>query len=246
MDNKNNILSVELPADVAMKFEDSCAYLGYTTEKGLMICIQNFIEKNSQMYSFEPPYTSDEEFALFQQVAFLSAEFFDDMSFEEYSIVGKYGKLVDGGIHPALEKLQNIDWESYTFCVGEFENPEFLASFDPRTKTLTVSEKYLTEDYVLLHELIHIHEHILDTLPAYYRDILTLSLYNDLSPKLKKRGNDLDAMLASFCLIVNEGMMDSAGGTHSPLFFLKSLDLDLRKGYPLGRVLSYGWEEKLV
>ena len=245
MDDSKKLLSVELPAEVLLQFEVCCGMVGRTEKDVLTTCISDFIEKN-HYHEFDPFDATPEELELYQQVVSLKYNYFDDMSFQTESIVGKYVNLADGSVYPDLEKLQNIDWESYTFCVGEFANPEFLASFTPNTKTLKVSEKCLAEDYVLLHELIHIHEHILDTLPAYYRDILTLSLYNDLSPKLKKRGNDLDAMLASFCHVVNEVMIESAGGTHSPLFFLKSLDIDLRRGYPLGRVLSYGWDEKLA
>ena len=36
----------------------------------------------------------------------------------------------------------------------------------------------------------------------------------------------------------------SSGGLHDILFLLKSFDLDIRMGYPLGTVFSYGREEE--
>ena len=74
---------------------------------------------------------------------------------------------------------------------------------------------------------------------SYYHDILLFSLYDDL----RKRVPDLrDRIIAHTHLISSEKVLLS-GGEHDLLFFLKSIDLDLRCGYPLGTVCGYGRDE---
>ena len=55
--------------------------------------------------------------------------------------------------------------------------------------------------------------------------------------------NDDATILHELGHILNETELQSQGGTHDILFLLKSFDLDLRKGYPLGTVFGYGRTE---
>lgn len=73
----------------------------------------------------------------------------------------------------------------------------------------------------------------------FIRDVLLLGLYNDL----KGRITDLDSHILAHANIHSGTSITVEGGNHDVLFHLKSLDLDLRRGYPLGTVCGYGRDE---
>lgn len=92
---------------------------------------------------------------------------------------------------------------------------------------------------VILHEMIHLYERRFDRFPNYFRDMVLISLYTDLKPKVLEMGEDLDALILKSLNAVDANVVESTGGDHSILFFLKSLDLDIKKGYRLGTVFAY-------
>lgn len=98
-----------------------------------------------------------------------------------------------------------------------------------RLITIVKSEK--KNIYMLLHEMIHAYEFMLEENCEMYKQFLLIDLYERLLikvPDLKKKMKlDLHSMLR----------------VHSPLFMLKSLDLDIRLNKPLGTVYAYGREE---
>jgi hypothetical protein len=71
------------------------------------------------------------------------------------------------------------------------------------------------------------------------RDMLTFRLYNHLKPKIE----NLDERILNHAHSLRQEDILIRGGSHGILFFLKSLDLDLRLGLKLGTVCGYGREE---
>ena len=106
--------------------------------------------------------------------------------------------------------------------------------------SLTLREDVLEDDAVLLHEMIHMHEHALQKVPRYYHEIILLALYNDLKPQIEDEGFDLDRLIFGHSNVAEAQHITQIGGEHGILFYLKSLDLDLKMGYDLGTICGYG------
>ena len=116
------------------------------------------------------------------------------------------------------------------------EKPEYeCAPIYDKYAEVIISPKYANDDSVLLHEMIHLYEDVLDDFPMYYRDIVLWQLYKSMAAKI----DDLDRRIAAFTRLDHQQEIDAVGGCHDILFLLKSYDLDLRKKYPLGKVLGY-------
>lgn len=98
-----------------------------------------------------------------------------------------------------------------------------------------ISPEYANDDSVLLHEMIHVYETVLDDFPTFYRDILLWQLYKRMSRKI----SDLDQRIQAFTHLSDQQKLDAVGGCHDVLFLLKSFDLDIKMHYPLGSVLGY-------
>ena len=84
--------------------------------------------------------------------------------------------------------------------------------------------------------MIHAYEFILSQKIPMLHEYLTLALYKKLSPLI----NDLDKRLSEHGEMYGQYRVTSSGGYHGLLFYLKSLDLDIRCGYSLGTVCGYG------
>lgn len=131
----------------------------------------------------------------------------------------------------------NYAWFAYTVepqddCDGYF---------NPATQELCITPDYLDDDPTVLHEMIHLHEYVYDCAPGICHDMAFWGLYSTLREKIPK----LDEIISTHaCMLVQETLY-KRGGEHDILFFLKSLDLDIRMGYPLGTVCSYGKSDEL-
>ena len=71
-----------------------------------------------------------------------------------------------------------------------------------------------------------------------------INLYLDLKGKLSADNpgypnDDLDVLIHKHANFSDVLLIAEQGGSHDLLFFLKSLDLDLRFGYDLGTVFGY-------
>ena len=143
---------------------------------------------------------------------------------------------VEGGFD--IETL-GLSITSYCFKVSKLRNSQGWS--DSKKRIITISTKYLEDDSTLLHEMIHAYEDFLLRRDYFYtrltlRDLLTHFLYRELSKKIK----DLDILIHEFIHIRPYDDKTSGGGFHSLLFFLKSIDLDLRLEKKLGTVFAYG------
>lgn len=169
--------------------------------------------------------------------------FFSDMMFEPDSIVGKYleCKSKDGNSdrevtdYIPIPELQSFSYDMI-ICKIKSLGKDYMACFDSKEMSLTISPNYTDRDYVILHEMIHIHEFLLSKINASYRDILFYELYKKVSNSI----NNINKLLDSWCNGVNQLGIQQKGGIHSPLFLLKSLDIDLQCGYKLGTTMGYG------
>ena len=101
---------------------------------------------------------------------------------------------------------------------------------DPKVNTIWIDAENLHNDITLLHEMIHAYDSVLYKTFSAHRDYVVLKLYE----KLRITIPDL---LQLITIDLHTGNI-----THSLLFMLKSLDLDLRLDKPLGTVYSYGRE----
>lgn len=83
------------------------------------------------------------------------------------------------------------------------------------------------EELVLLHEMIHAFEFLLKDFNEYYQQYVTIQLYKKLRSKVRNLMRQITYDVHKYFKI------------HSPLFMLKSLDLDLKFKKPLGTVYGY-------
>ena len=88
--------------------------------------------------------------------------------------------------------------------------------------------------------MIHAHEQIIkDFKYRIFSENLLLQLYNKLSHKIE----NLDDIIKSHSEFIHQSDMAVNSGEHGLLFLLKSLDLDIRFGFPLGTVFGYGYDD---
>lgn len=176
---------------------------------------------------------------------------FSDMLFETDSLTGNFVAVqeeVNGEWQDALiprpEQLECFDYDYFVYCVEDLGD-NFLGQFSPLEYKLTVAPKCLendaVRDKVILHEMIHLHESVLDVLATYYHETVLYCLYKDLRGKIP----DLDDRIEAHGHILNESLLSNYGGRHDILFLLKSFDLDLKMGYPPGTIFGYGMADDI-
>ena len=170
-------------------------------------------------------------------------EYFEDMiydpGFSSFNLIKCQSKLPgsDEWIDDEAPRPEALEYFSYNMVrteVKDLENCE--GYYDHKNKVLCLDTKLADDDSSLLHEMIHLHEGVINDLPLYFHDMLYWALYSDLRNKIV----GLDDAISSHAHILNESTIYSSGGLHDILFLLKSFDLDIRMGYPFGTVFAYG------
>ena len=152
------------------------------------------------------------------------------------------------------------DVDNFSYVVGELANGT-MAETNIKTHTVTVAPEYENDDTVLLHELIHVFEWfyrpenepyknqygtmVSPYIAPFIRDVLFISLYNYVNKRVKEKypNEDLDLRILEHAHYLPGEQITLQGGNHDILFYLKSLDLDLRLGFPLGTVCGYGRDD---
>lgn len=124
----------------------------------------------------------------------------------------------------------NYSVEHLDGCLGYYNHAEQL---------LCVDTDSLNNKSTILHEMIHLHENVINELPMHYHDMLLWSLYSSI----KRSIPDIEEIITNHAHILNEHQLYMDGGEHDILFLLKSFDLDIRMSYPLGTVFAYGRSE---
>lgn len=137
-----------------------------------------------------------------------------------------------------LEYFDQIVLQSLKCTVKPLKT-DIVGSYNSLTHTLEIAPGHEDKPDDILHELIHIYESVVDTLPKYYHDVLVCCLYRELSSRVP----DLYDRLIRHAHLYYGDEITREGGNHDILFFLKSLDLDMRCGFELGTVCGYGRDE---
>lgn len=148
-------------------------------------------------------------------------------------------KWIDG----VTELPHQLTYFSYMWFHFKVEPLPFLCRgvFEQEKQTLTVTPEVLEKNSTILHELIHLHEFVINSLPMYFHDMVYWALYKDL----KKKIPELDDIITGHAHLLTAKSIYKRGGLHDTLFLLKSFDLDIRMRYKLGRVFGYGLVEEL-
>jgi len=187
-----------------------------------------------------------QEYQLFHDIYEYEAVYFDDMTFQvndEDSILREflYVEMTDlntGTTYQryddTIAKLSSLKYWISGFYVKDLP-PGFAGAFNNENGCIEISPEHINDKVVILHEMIHAYIYILSQVDDYYRDVLFLCLYKNLSSKIE----DLDKLILYHNNTWHAEITRSQGGSHGILFYLKSLDLDLRCGYELGTVYRY-------
>ncbi|WP_329886773.1 hypothetical protein [Pseudoramibacter faecis] len=185
---------------------------------------------------------SEAERKLFDKMDEFS-DLFEDMLFEpgtaSYELIKCQSKSADSDEWRDDEapRPESLEYFSYTFFKTKIESLDGREGYyDHQNQIICLSPEVAEDDATLLHEMIHLHESVINELPLYFHDMLYWALYHDLREKI----TELDQAITQHAHILNESTIYNNGGLHDILFLLKSFDLDIRKGYPLGTVFAYG------
>jgi len=168
-------------------------------------------------FEYEEKYFSDMTMRDFEKV--LSVELCD--------INGKH-KEVWGDI----SEPGDLTIDGWRFII--VKNPKgYSGKCIPGSKTIKIGMGDEDKDAVLLHEMVHAYETMLsDIVYVPYLQFILIELYEKLSPRIK----DLKQLIIKDLHVNNF--------VHSPLFMLKSIDLDLQLNKPLGTI--YGYERNFL
>lgn len=160
-------------------------------------------------------------------------DYFEDMLFKEGSICYDIYEYIDKELEPLYLDLCSNYYRF--FVVDALDNA--LGEANLVEHTISILDSCKDNKSVILHEMIHAYEQILeDTYLKILAENLLLRLYN----KLKTQIEDLDSRINEHSEIYGQSRVANSGGEHGLLFYLKSLDLDIRCGFPLGTVCGYG------
>lgn len=181
--------------------------------------------------------TSD-QFQLLNMFYEYEYEYFDDMMLSENSLMGDIAEIVSEnydylplGLEYANIRIYHVDTSNFQGCFYPYERKiEIQAGLEPEI-----------EKSVILHEMIHFYEWQLQNTFPVAKELLTVRLYNDLS----KSVDNFENLIYRHCNLFEqeETFVESSSGIHGLLFYLKSLELDIRCGYPLGTVCGYSRNE---
>ena len=179
---------------------------------------------------------SESEKELSATVAKYEEKYFREMIFKPDSIISDFIKIEyedSNDYQDVPEKLRGIT--NYRYYIEDL-NGDCIGMVNAKDRTMTIAPEYASDKVTILHEMIHIYINIINEFYCFFHDILFLCLYNELKSKI----SDLDQRILSHSHAFRSEDITRKGGEHGILFFLKSLDLDLRCGYKLGTVCSYG------
>ena len=186
---------------------------------------------------------------LYNLICDLEEEYFSDMLYRENTIASDYLKAQETTEDGEIEDYYPSDFsDSLTLSANQFRyyveelDENTMGRFIPGERTIKISPKYANDKAVVLHEMIHAYECILDNIHTIYKEILLLCLYNDLRDKIP----DLQSrVLMHSHQLTNEHVL-MAGGLHGALFLLKTLDLDIKCGFELGTICGYGRDKPYI
>ncbi len=165
------------------------------------------------------------------------SRYFQDMTFKKKSVLNKIARTTYLENDGQEVTLTEDAWEAITlrrwlivYPSKKYRLEKTACGICNGKKELIIVRKVKNkteEDSAILHEMTHAYEFIL---PDFLRQFLLLHLYDQLVKKLGSK------KLWRYIFSDNHVMFR----VHSPLFLLKSLDLDLKRKLPLGTIYDYG------
>lgn len=179
---------------------------------------------------------TSEEYELQGDILEYEDEYFEDITFKEGSICYEIAKLV-------FDTYDNfyLDLGSryYRYYVSNELEENICGTTNLIEHTIIISKKCRKDKSAILHEMLHAYEYIVQSEHPILCEVLLLALYN----KLKSTVPNLDELIKRHSELYGQFELTEFGGYHGVLFYLKSLDLDIRCGYKLGTVCGYGRNE---
>lgn len=163
----------------------------------------------------------------------LHENLFDDMCFDRGSITGDY--MIRDNEYKQFENDLSLDAEYFKFIVDNIQ--EFDGTTYRNDRKIIIKDQCCTNEPIILHEMIHAHEFIINLHNPILKDIVLLELYKNLKLKIPR----LDDWIFNHANIPHNFDLASKYGEHDLLFFLKSLDLDLKCGFDLFTVFGYDY-----
>ena len=130
--------------------------------------------------------------ALYEKVSDF-APLFEDMLFQPgtatYAMIQCKSKATDGkewedDTAPLPFELEYFSYQWFYYNTEELQEGD--GCFDVEKQLLCVPSRSLEDNTIILHEMIHLHEVVIDALPNYFHDTLLWSLYSDLKKKIPK------------------------------------------------------------
>lgn len=203
---------------------------------------------------------SPDEHALWDKTAEMMYEHFEDMLFRRDTITESFAKVqvmeTKGDIHSDdymdgewIDEILSLPDQIEYFSADNLrvkiaDLPDAKGIFHVRSEDdipeIVIDRKYKDDDTVIAHELIHLFVTLLDEYVPYAHDIVFWALYQGL----KTRIDNLDQAITRHLILLNTRDINLEGGKHDLLFFIKSLDMDVRLGTDLGTV--FGYDQKLL
>ena len=183
---------------------------------------------------------SDEERRLWEMVEDCE-EYFEDMTFvpgsSTHQLIKVQAKVQDEWLDDVMNLPDVLAYFSPTWFLYKVEKIDNGVGgyYNHQDQILCVTPDNLNRRTVL-HEMIHMHEDVINELPMYFHDMVYWALYSDL----RKRIVNLDDIISGHAHLLTGSSIYYTGGLHDILFLLKSFDLDIRMGEPLGTVFGYG------
>lgn len=94
-------------------------------------------------------------------------------------------ELDDEPMLATIEFGFELDVGKFNFIIGDLGDG-FAGECDRVNMTITIAPQYAEDDIVLLHEMIHAFEYLMEKLAGYSQlhDVVLLCLYNDLKSKI--------------------------------------------------------------
>lgn len=190
------------------------------------------MRKFGQKYSEWRSNRTIDEYELHGKILEYEESYFEDMTFqpnsELYNTVQSMANMFD---YFSVE----LESQYFTFRIQDLKN-ETMGRTNFPEREIIIAPKYKDDKSVILHEMIHAYELTLQTEHSVLNELLLLALYKKLKPQI----SNLDSLIREHAELYGQHCISSSGGTHGILFYLKSLDLDLRCEYKLGTVCGYG------
>lgn len=196
-------------------------------------------EQAAKLYSEYWEHRSSDDLRL-SEIILDHEHLFDDMCLDGSSVIGDFVNYeVDFGngfIEECSDHYVDLSSQYWRFYVRRMPDKNTAGYSRGNERIIAISPKHKDNLSIILHEMIHAHETVLESLHPFYREALILCLYRKLIGLIP----DLYERVISHTHEINGIKITRSGGNHGVLFYLKSLDIDIKKGWPLGTTCGYG------